>query len=66
LGCSVMIHPPLEINTFIEHLLTAIAFPTVLTGAGIAGRFDAKPGIVEDPVAEATVGSFVRRPGRQV
>jgi hypothetical protein len=61
-----MIHPPLEINTFIEHLLTAIAFPTALTGAGIAGRFDAKPGIVEDPVAEATDRSLVRRPWGQV
>ena len=54
------------ISTFIEHLSTAIAFPTALTGAGIAGRFDAKPGIVEDPVAEANDGSFVRSPWGQV
>jgi hypothetical protein len=37
-----MFHAPREINTFIEHLVAASAFPTALTGAGIAGRFDAK------------------------
>jgi hypothetical protein len=61
-----MIHSPLEINTFIEHLLTAIALPPALTGAGIAGCFDAKPGIVEEAVAEATDRSLVRRPWGQV
>jgi hypothetical protein len=47
------------INTFIEHLSTAGAFPTSLTGVETDGRLDAKSSIVEDPVAEAHDGSLV-------